>query len=218
MNRDFWLERWQRNQIGFHENEVNPYLSQFWSQLALDPESKVFVPLCGKSVDMDWLGQHGYKVLGVEFSDIAAQAFFKENGYTAHASNNGKFTQYEENNIRILCGDFFELSREDMLGVTAVYDRASVVALPLDKRPRYVEHLVSILPAKTKILLITFVYPQAEMQGPPFSIAADEISLLYQEYAEINLLAKVDILAQNPRFQQRGLTRLHESIYLLDLY
>jgi len=217
MKRDFWLERWQRNQIGFHEDEVNPYLPQFWPQLTQASDSKVFVPLCGKSVDMKWLSQQGHKVIGVEFSEIAAQAFFKENGYTAHASSNGKFMQYEANNIRILCGDFFELSREDMLGVTAVYDRASVVALPLDMRQEYVKKLASILPAKTKMLLVTFEYPQVEMQGPPFSIAADEVTFLYQQYAEINLLARVDILAENPRFQQRGLTRLHESIYQLNL-
>lgn len=99
----------------------------------------------------------------------------------------------------------------------AVYDRASMVALPPEMRARYVCHLVSILPTATQILLITFDYPQAEMAGPPFALSGAEVEALYGEYAEIRLLAQYDVLAANPRFAARGLSRLHESIFLLTL-
>jgi len=36
------------------------------------------VPLCGKSQGMIWLAQRGYKVLGVEASDLAVEAFFEK--------------------------------------------------------------------------------------------------------------------------------------------
>ncbi len=217
MQKDFWLERWEREEIGFHQNEFNSYLRQYWDELHLAPGSVVFVPLCGKSRDMLWLREHGYHVLGVELSAIAAQAFFKENGYSPQHINRNKFDDYTANGISILCGDFFDLSKDDLAKVSAVYDRASLIALPPEMRVRYVRHLVNILPPATQILLITVDYPQSEMQGPPFSVATDEVEALYREYAGVRLLAQHDVLAQNPRFQERGLTRLQESIFLLTL-
>ena len=217
MKKEFWLERWEKEETGFHEKEVNAYLIRFWDELHLKRDNAVFVPLCGKSVDMQWLRERGHPVTGVELSEIAARTFFRENGYTPKSTGNTKFKQYEANDIRILCGDLFDLNRDDLAGIKAVYDRASMVALPPEMRVLYVRHLVSILPPATKILLVTFDYPQHEMPGPPFALSAAEVDLLYCEYAEIRLLAKVDVLAQNPRFQKRGLTRLQESIYLLTL-
>ena len=217
MKKEFWLERWEKEETGFHEKEVNAYLTRFWHELHVEHDQPVFVPLCGKSVDMQWLREQGYPVLGVELSEIAARTFFKENSYTPKSISNAKFKRYEANDICILCGDFFDLSRDDLEGIKAVYDRASMVALPPEMRVRYVRHLVSILPPATKILLVTFDYPQHEMPGPPFALSPAEVDLLYRDYADVHLLAKFDVLAQNPRFQKRGLSRLQESIYLLKL-
>ena len=80
MEKDFWLERWERKETGFHQNEVNPYLRQHWQELHLARDSVVFVPLCGKSRDMLWLRKQGHRVLGVELSAIAVQAFFNLGG------------------------------------------------------------------------------------------------------------------------------------------
>jgi thiopurine S-methyltransferase len=218
VEKDFWLERWEREETAFHQDEVNPYLCQLWPVLGLPRGSTVFVPLCGKSQDMQWLHDQGYQVLGVELSAIAAQAFFKENGYTPVHINRGKFDCYEANGIRISCGDFFDLSGNDLAKVSAVYDRASLIALPPEMRVRYVRHLVSILPSVTQILLITVDYAQQEMQGPPFSVSSAEVETLFRAYAEVRLLAQEDVLEQNPRFQQRGLSRLQENIFKVTLH
>ncbi len=217
MEKEFWLERWERAEIGFHQNEVNPYLLGFGQALSLAEAGEVFVPLCGKSKDMVWLRQHGCTVLGVELSAIAVQDFFRENGHTPTHTNTEKFECCEAEGIRILCGDFFDLSQADMAKVSAVYDRASLVALPPDMRERYARHLVDILPSGTKILLITFDYPQTEMQGPPFAVSVNEVEALYSKYAEIQLLAQEDVLEQNPRFKQRGMTRMQENVFVLTL-
>jgi thiopurine S-methyltransferase len=217
MEKDFWLERWEREEIGFHQNEVNPYLCKFWPELVLARGSMVFVPLCGKSQDMRWLHEQGHMVLGVELSVIAVQAFFKENDYIPQNIIDGKFDRYEANGIYILCGDFFDLSKDVLSKVSTVYDRASLIALPPDMRASYVKHLADILPPATQILLVTVDYPRQEMQGPPFSVSSDEVVKLYHKYAEVQLLAHQDVLAQNPRFQQRGLSHLQENIFLLTL-
>lgn len=217
MHKDFWLERWEKQEIGFHEQEVNSYLIRHWQSLQLAQGSEVLVPLCGKSIDMRWLREQGHPVLGVELSEIAAQDFFRENGYAATRSGAKKFKQYAADEMRILCGDFFDFERDELAGVKAVYDRASMVALPADMRVRYVQQMVKILAPATPILLVAFDYPQHEMPGPPFALSAAEINALYAAHADIDLLEKIDVLAQNPRFQKRGLTRLEESIYLLRL-
>ena len=149
MEKNFWLERWEREEIGFHQNEINPYLRQYWQELHLARGSEVFVPLCGKSRDMLWLREQGHSVLGVELSAIAAQAFFKENDCAPQHVTGGKFERYETDGMRILCGDFFDLGKDDLAQVGAVYDRASLVALPPEMRERYARHLVSILPPAT---------------------------------------------------------------------
>ncbi|MDD4912286.1 MAG: thiopurine S-methyltransferase [Sideroxydans sp.] len=217
MKKEFWLERWERAEIGFHQNEINPYLLRFWQALSLPVASTVFVPLCGKSMDMVWLHQQGYAVLGVELSAIAVEDFFKENELSPTHSTSGKLSCCEADGIRILCGDFFDLNKADVAQVGAVYDRASLVALPPDMRASYARHLAEMLPSGTKILLITFDYPQAEMQGPPFAVSVNEVEALYSQYAEIRLLAQEDVLEQNPRFKQRGMTRMNENVFLLTL-
>lgn len=217
MKKEFWLERWERNEIGFHQNDINPYLHQYWHELHAAKGGEVFVPLCGKSRDMLWLSEHGHKVLGVELSPIAVQAFFDENNLSSRRSSDGKFASCESEGIRILCGDFFDLTREDVASVSAVYDRASLIALPPEMRKRYAGHMADILPRGTQIFLITFDYPQHEMQGPPFAVSRDEVEALYREYADVRLLAQVDVLEQNPRFRERGISRMLESIFLLTL-
>jgi thiopurine S-methyltransferase len=217
METEFWLERWKKSETGFHQDEINPYLRLYWQELHLAHGSEAFVPLCGKSRDMLWLRERGHRVLGVELSAIAVQAFFSENGYTPQRTTRGKSDCHEAQGIRILRGDFFDLCKDDLANVIAVYDRASLIALPPEMRERYVRHLAGILPPATQILLITVDYPQPEMQGPPFSVTADEVEALYREYGEVRLLAQPDVLAQNPHFQERGLSRLRENIFLLTL-
>lgn len=218
MENDYWLDRWKQGNIGFHQHEINPCLRQYWQELQLAWDNQVFVPLCGKSRDMIWLHEQGHSVLGVELSAIAVQAFFKENDFSPQQVTSKKFKRLGVNGISILCGNFFDLSQDDLTEVRAVYDRASMVALPKEMRKRYVCHLLSILPPATKILLITFDYPQAEMPGPPFAVAPAEVVTLYQEQAaEIRLLAQLDVLSHNQRFRERGLSQLQESIFLLTL-
>jgi thiopurine S-methyltransferase len=177
----------------------------------------VFVPLCGKSLDMVWLRSQGNHVLGVELSPIAVQDFFVEQGMQAQRVSGGGFDNYIAQGYCLACGDFFELRKEDMAKVSAVYDRASLVALPPEMRERYASHLADILPRGTQILLVTFDYPQAEMQGPPFAVSVREVEALYGKYAEIQLLAQEDALGQNPRFKQRSVSRMEENIFLLTL-
>lgn len=215
MNRDFWQARWDEGRIGFHQDEINPYLQRYWQRLGVSPGGKVFVPLCGKSKDMLWLRAKGHAVVGVEIVPRAVEAFFTENELAAEARRQGAFTVWESEGIKLLCGDFFELTADDVAGVAGVYDRASLIALPPAMRERYAAHLRAILPDKMDVLLVTMDYPQAEMEGPPFAVTEQEVEAFYKDYFKIEQVCAEDILAANPRFQEQGLSRLQEKVYVL---
>lgn len=215
MDHAFWHARWEANQIGFHQAEINPHLQTYWPDLSAPLDGCVLVPLCGKSRDMLWLAGVGQRVLGVEISPLAVEAFFAENGLTATRTEAPAFAEYHSGEVALLQGDFFALNAAHVAGVTAVYDRASLIALPPGLRARYAGHMAALLPAAVPVLLVTLDYPQSEMDGPPFAVTAHEVEALYAEHFEITLLGRQDILAENPRFQARGLTRLEEQVYRL---
>ena len=215
MQADFWLERWEQNQIGFHEEEINSHLQKFWSHLKIPPGSKIFVPLCGKSSDMLWLLSQGYQVLGVELSPLAVKSFFAENNLAARVTDCGAFQRWEIEGLTIFQGNFFDLTSEDLLGCSAIYDRASLIALPVEMRQQYTQHLRKIVPEISHTLLVTLEYDQDEMQGPPFSVAENEVRSLFAATGKIECLFEEDILEQNEQFKQKGLTRLVEKAYWL---
>lgn len=215
MDHDFWQSRWAANEIGFHQTDINPHLQSYWPGLQAAADGCVFVPLCGKSRDMLWLAAQGQAVLGVEISPIAVRDFFTENRLTPQITHGTEFVTYSSAEITLLQGDYFALSAQQLAAVSAVYDRASLIALPPDLRSRYARQMAALLRPSIPILLITLDYPQAEMSGPPFAVSSTEVGSLFAADFQITPLGGQDILAENPRFQARGLSRLHEQAYRL---
>ena len=215
MEEAFWQARWAQGQIGFHLQEVNPYLQQHWPSLSIALGSQVLVPLCGKSLDMAWLAGQGLRVLGVELAERAVEDFFAEQGLQPEVEQQGVLRLYRAAGVEIYCGDFFNVQAEHVAGCTALYDRAALIALPETMRARYVEHLAAILPGNCRGLLVSLEYAQEDMSGPPFSVSQAEIDARLSPYWQIELLARHDVLNENWRFLQRGLSSLHESIYRL---
>ena len=215
MKHEFWLERWQKGEIGFHQPQFNSYLTQYWPELASAEGERVFVPLCGKSLDMLWLRQQGHDVVGIELSDQAVEAFWQENALDCCRETTGPFAAFRGEGITLLVGDYFQLTPGHLAGVTLVFDRAALIALPPEMRSSYVEQMAQLLPSGGQVLLVTMEYPQEEMAGPPFSVPEDEVRSLYSPHFEVNQLASTSTLDENPRFRQRGLTALQERVWLL---
>ena len=223
MEIDFWLERWSKNEIGFHQQEMNPYLAYFYGDKGPSAEQraklKVFVPLCGKSRDMLWLSQNGYKVFGVECSERAVKDFFEENAlsYKYAEKDEHAFYQTGDQNsvIEIFQGDFFSLQKDDLDNITDIYDRASLVALPLDMRKQYADKMAELQNPGIRTLLVTLTYDQSEMNGPPFSVSEDNVNELYSDYFSIEKLCFKDTIDNEPRMKDRGLTSLVETVYKL---
>lgn len=192
MDPSFWHQRWAKNEIGFHESKINPLLIKHFNQLSLAKGRRVLVPLCGKTLDIGWLLAHGYRVAGVELSQLAVEQLFMELGVQPEISAVGEVEQWSANHLDIFVGDIFALSRQLLGAVDAIYDRAALVALPADMRNRYVAHLMKIT-GKAPQLMICCEYDQSLMEGPPFSVSGEEVQRHYSGNYNMALISSADV-------------------------
>jgi len=192
MDQNFWHQRWEKNEIAFHESKANPLLVTHFNELSLAKGSRVFVPLCGKTLDISWLLSNGYCVAGAELSQIAIEQLFMELGLQPEISTVGELEQWSDKNLDIFDGDIFALSRKMLGPVDAIYDRAALVAFSEDMRNRYTAHLTEIT-GKAQQLLICYNYDQSLLQGPPFSIRNEEVQRHYADTYKVTLMASTDV-------------------------
>lgn len=189
MDSNFWLKKWQDNEIRFHELKANPLLVKHFHNLALGPESRVFIPLCGKTLDAGWLLSQGHRVVGAELVEMAIQQLFEELRTKPIVTALGSLKRYSAPNIDVFVGDIFELTAQMLGPVDAVYDRAALVALPEEMRIRYAAHLSSIT-ERAPQLLITLAYDQGLIPGPAFSVTAEEV---HRHYKVVRLIESQEL-------------------------
>jgi thiopurine S-methyltransferase len=212
---EFWLNRWRTAQIGFHQAAVDRHLQAYWPTLKLPANSRVFVPLSGKSLDLLWLQTLGHAVIGVELSPLAVESFCMEHGIPARRRLLADFDVYEADGLTLFCGDFFKLTPALLGSVSAVYDRAALISWTPALQEPYVEHLAGLTRAGTQTLLIAVEYPPEQMSGPPFPLTRDRIESLHASRYSIEELGRHEILELEPRLKARGLTELREVCYRL---
>ena len=192
MDASFWHRRWEQNEIGFHVPEANPLLVRHFDALGLASGSRVFLPLCGKTLDIGWLLSRGYRVAGVELSRIAIEQLFDQLGVEPEISDCSALTRYHAEGIDIFAGDIFSLSATTLGPVDAVYDRAALVALPSAMRRRYTAKLCEITGWAPQ-LLICFEYDQNLLEGPPFSVSTVEVMQHYGDRYDLTQIASTQV-------------------------
>lgn len=189
MEASFWHDRWQSNNIqGFHLPAPNAALVKHWPTLKLAAGTRVFVPLCGKTLDLPWLASQGHRVAGAELSPLAVEQFYETLGVKPSVREAGKLKVYEAKGIEIFAGDLFDLTPAILGPIDAIYDRASMVALPPAMRERYTAQLLALGNGVPQ-LLVTYTYDTSVMDGPPFSIPNAEIEKRYSGRYKIDLLS-----------------------------
>ena len=141
----------------------------------------ILVPLCGKSVDLIWLKNQGFKeVIGVEAVETAIhqfssqsgiplrQTFFRDTGVRSFESDDGF--------LQILHTDFFALDHPSINGsIDCVWDRASLVAILPEHRTIYAETMKRLLKKDFRYLLSVIEYDPSRREGPPHSITQDDV-------------------------------------------
>lgn len=226
MNLDFWHDKWERMEIGFHLNEVNRLLMKFWPEMPVSAGETVLVPLCGKTLDLIWLRRQGYGVVGIELSEIALDALAAEFsrelgiGLSKSRSADGERVLFRGDGVLLIAGDFFAVSPELLQqecgqDIAAVYDRAAIVALPDRMRADYARQLQRLTKGAPQ-LLITLDYDQRLRNGPPFALSDAEVSSHYQDGYRISLLDERELIDQEPRFRAQGLDSFMQRVYRLE--
>lgn len=219
MKAEYWQSKWNKEEIGFHQSRVNTRLEQYWPKLGLDSSAPVFVPLCGKSIDMLHLHKLGHPVVGVELSNIAVNAFFNENGIAFETQNHGNLQEFtgseDAAGIRLFAGDMFELETAQTGALSGFYDRAALIAMPPEMRARYVQKLAQLLSPGATGLLISLIYDPSKMSGPPFSVSDDAVRELMSDYFDINVLAHSSGSERLGNLAKRGLSTMEEYVYQL---
>ncbi len=212
MDAQFWLDRWEEGKIGFHKDDHHEKLMQYFPEFDAPHGSKVLVPLCGKSKDMIWLHSMNLYVHGIELSQEAINSFFKENNIDSpDLSEDADFLHHTHENIVLSRGDIFKLGAGDQYDY--IYDRASLVALPAPMRKDYAKLMTQVLRSGGQYLLITFEYNQEQMDGPPFSVDANEIHRLYEDNFTIELKESLEEVKEGPRLQE--LESFRQKVYIL---
>lgn len=215
MQAQFWLDKWQVGQTGWHQAKPSPLLEAHWPTLNVPPQTRVLVPLCGKSLDMAWLTTQDLRVLGVELSPLAVEAFFAEHGLSPEKQQAADGVHYTAGNIEIIQGDLFGVAAATLTSCGAIYDRAAIIAQPPEQRRRYADEIYAKLPAGCRGLIITTEYDQTEMDGPPFSVKGDELDILLGQDWAIDCVDRRAILDHEPKFRDRGLTHLDIAVRAL---
>ncbi|MEM6827501.1 MAG: thiopurine S-methyltransferase [Pseudomonadota bacterium] len=180
MEHKFWHERWANNQIAFHEPEPHPFLRGHLDQLGLTAGDTVFLPLCGKTLDIDWLLGAGYRVVGCELNEGAVAEVFERLGVTPKRTKLGSASRWQADALTVFTGDFFELTQPMLGPVDGVFDRGSLVALPEAMRKVYVPQLVALTPGAGHLTII-YDYDQSQTAGPPFSVPFTKVQALYAD-------------------------------------
>jgi thiopurine S-methyltransferase len=210
-----WLEFWANNETNWHSDVVTQELEKYLGLLKLESGDTVFVPLCGKSLDMIYMLNRGFSVIGVEVSEIGIKQFFHENGLDFTTSQVGEFDLYSAKNIEIYCGDFFSLTSKHLCGVKAVFDRKSLIALDRNLRQKYVKHLNDIISLGVRILLITLHYPKHQMSGPPFSVDKSEVESLFSMAFNYQELKPFQDIENGLKLARSGVDYIENAAYCL---
>ncbi|MEM7194276.1 MAG: thiopurine S-methyltransferase [Pseudomonadota bacterium] len=192
MEAQFWHDKWASGKLGFHERAVNPWLAKYIDRLELTPGQTVFVPLCGKTVDVPWLLAKGFRVVGCELVESAIQALFSENDIRPEVDTVNAMKRYRAPMLEIYVGDFFDLDAQTLGGVHAIWDRAALVALPADTRPKYAHHMAAVSECAQQ-LLVTFNYDQNVTEGPPFSLNRDDVVGYYGDVYVVEELQRSEL-------------------------
>lgn len=211
MQTDFWLARWQNNELGWQQDSVNPLLLRFYPQL--QPCVRIFVPLCGASPDLGWLAART-QVVGAELAELACQQLFAPSASQSSPENANGFVCWQQDALTVWQGDYFRLTPAQLQQVQAIYDRAALIALPAPMRQAYVKHLRLLCP-HARLLLLTLEYPQDEKAGPPFSVDSTEIAQLFAD-CQRRELARIDIQQQGFGRRKMRASRLEEVVWLIE--
>ncbi|WP_299365072.1 methyltransferase domain-containing protein [Winogradskyella sp.] len=171
LNKTYWEQRYQANEIGWDIGYPSTPLKTYIDQLK-DTSLKILIPGAGNSYEAEYLWNAGFKNTYV--LDIAKPPLdhFKKRVPSFPAS-------------QLLHHDFFELEGQFDL----ILEQTFFCALNPSLREQYAQKMCHLLKPNAKLAGLFFDFPLTA-SGPPFGGSMDEYSILFNRYFKIKTLER----------------------------
>lgn len=198
---EFWTGVFRDGSDAFTLPDANPNLVDVFERLQqakrkhmrlapdADPKINAFVPLCGRSLDLNYLAeQANSNVFGLDLIPAAMTQWGQENGGLRPLHATAKVSTYASvlyPNLRLIVADIFEFPAAALAGTfDLVWDRGGLTSIPDDLRPRYLSLLRSMLRCQPA----TAAASAARGSDASVAAAADTVpSVLALEFLSCNL-------------------------------
>jgi len=183
----YWNKRWTNGNTGFHEKLPHKDIAKIRGELLWKPSTRIFFPLCGKSVDMFVLAEEGHEIVGLECSEVAVSEFFAENNleFTREPSSDGNFDVFTSNRLKLklIRGDLFAAGSQLLGKFDSVWDRGSLIAIDPSQRNRYASVIKSVVQSDTRYFIQGVEYDESRVENapPPFSLPEKAVRALFGE-------------------------------------
>lgn len=191
-----WQDRWDTGNIRFHNPEVHAMLLKHFDKICPSGDGgRIFVPLCGKTLDMKWLSEQNMFVVGLDGVRLSLEQFMSEqnlNFTTEKIPELGEDCEVfktADDKFHLYRGDIMDFSASIEGTFDAVWDRGSLVALRREDVPQYVKVIKSLIKPGGRCLVEVFDYDVKIMEGadikppcppPPFPMYEAELKDLYE--------------------------------------
>merc|ERR1712071_145075 len=190
-----WDGKWKANKSPRHKNEINDFLATHFSHVTkIKNPARILVPLCGKAVDMKWMYDSGHSVVGIEGVEEPIIQFFTEQNleYRKEMVGNCPCYSTEDGRLKIFQSDLLLIDPEVVGKFDGVWDRGSLVAIYQEDREKYAELLKKLLAESFSYLIATMVYDQSQFPGPPRSVPVEEITKMFGDKCNVQVLEEVN--------------------------
>ncbi|XP_076823094.1 thiopurine S-methyltransferase-like [Clavelina lepadiformis] len=188
--KEDWIKRWENHHIAFHMSQADPDLVKFKDILS-NGGSNVFVPLCGKTLDLLYLAELGHEVIGCEICEMPILEFFEDHSvkYEKWQHPTAPFEIFKgiDKKITIYKGDFFELKSSIVGKFDGAWDRGAFGSVHPSLEFKYADVMNDLIKANGRYILSTFEY-ETSFPGPPFSVHAEDIAAALGRYFNISKL------------------------------
>jgi cyclopropane fatty-acyl-phospholipid synthase-like methyltransferase len=172
----YWEQRYQEKTTRWDLGQAAPaFVSLLNSQETLTP-GRTAVLGCGRGYDALLFAEHGFEVVGFDF---APSAIAEATSLVQAAGSTAKFLQR----------DIFDLATEFPQDFDYVVEHTCFCAIPLERRPEYVQLVRSLLRPKGELIALFFTHNRSG--GPPFGSTPTEIVQYFEADFEILSLESV---------------------------
>ncbi|MCO4292685.1 TPMT family class I SAM-dependent methyltransferase [Solitalea sp. MAHUQ-68] len=171
LDADFWNNRYQTAQTGWDLGTVSPPLKAYIDQLT-NKSISILIPGCGNAYEAEYLLEQGFSAITlVDISETITKQI-KE-----------KLSNWLDNGLTIITGDFFELSGSYDL----ILEQTFFCALDPLLREKYVKKVHDLLNPNGKLVGVLF-NRNFEQQGPPFGGTKEEYKTLFEANFELKTI------------------------------